>query len=99
MGLGFTWPPKANGIEISIPQKMVWEIWQLATLYWPTLQVLASPEMASQNQNGVRSLKSERGYCRSLQHGPIGTRITSIPHTSSKICPVTDRCPMAFRDP
>ena len=69
------------------------------TLYWPTLQVLASPEMTSQNKNGVRSPKSERGYCRSLQHHYIGTRIASIPHTSSKICPVKDRSPMAFSDP
>ena len=61
------------------------EIWQFATLYWPTLQVSASLEMASQNQNGVRSPKSEIGYCRSLQHSPIGSRIISIPHTSSEI--------------
>ena len=50
-------------------------------------------------ENGVRSPKSKRVYYRSLQHGPIGTRITSIPHTSSEICPIKDCCPMAFSDP
>ena len=72
---------------------------QLATLYWQTLQVLASSEMASQNQNRVRLSKSERGYCRSLQYGPIAPEIASIPHTSSEICLVKDRCPMTFSDP
>ena len=75
------------------------EIWQLATLYWPTLQVSTSPEMTLQNKNGIRSPKSERGYYRSSQDGPIGTRIVSIPHTSSDICPVKDCSPMAFSDP
>ena len=74
------------------------EIFQLATLYLPTLQVLASPEMALQNQNRVRSPKSERGYYRSLQHGPIAPRIVSIPHTSSEIGPVIDHFPMEFSD-
>ena len=44
------------------------------------------------------SKKRERGYCRSLQHGPIAPRITSIPCTSSKICPIKDHYPMAFSD-
>ena len=62
-------------------------------------KVSASPEMASQNQNGVRYPKRERGYCRSPQHGPIGTIITSIPCMSSEICPIKDHFPMAFSDP
>ena len=53
----------------------------------------------TQNKKGVRSPKSERGYCRSPQHGPIGPRITSMPCTSSKICPIKDHFPMAFSDP
>ena len=99
LGIGFNWPPKANGIDILIPRRTMRDIWQLATLYWPTLEVSASPKMASQNQNGVRSPKSERGYCSSLQHGPIGPRIASILHTISEIRPVKDCSPMAFNDP
>ena len=98
LGLGFTWPLGVNRIDSLIPWRMVREIWQLATLYWPTLQVLASPEMASQNQKGVWSPKSERFYCRCLQHGPIGIGITSIPHMSSEIFPIKDHFPMAFSD-
>ena len=98
LGLGFTQPLGANEIDSLIPQQTVREIWQLATLYWPTLQVSASPKMALQNQNGVRSPKSERGYCISLQHGSIGTRIKYIPHTSFEKCPIKDHCPMAFSD-
>ena len=46
--------------------------------------------------NGIRSPKSETGYCRSLKHGPIGPRIASTPHMSSKIFPIKDFCPMEF---
>ena len=88
LGIGFTWPPRDNKIDSLITRQKVRETWQLETLYWPTLQVSTSPEMVLQNQNGVRYPKSERGYCRSLQHNPIGTRITSTPHMSSKICPI-----------
>ena len=77
---------------------MVREIWQLVTLHWPTLQVLASPKMASQNKNELRSQKGERGYGISLQHGPIAPRIASTPCTSFEICPVKDHCPMEFSD-
>ena len=62
------------------------------------LQVSASPKMASQNQNRIISPKRERGYCISPQHGCIETNISSIPHTSSKICPIKDHFPMAFSD-
>ena len=48
--IGFTQPPGANEADSSIPRQKVREIWQVVTLYWPTLQVSASPEMASQNQ-------------------------------------------------
>ena len=77
---------------------MMREIQQLATLYWPTLQVLASPNIGSQNQNRIRSSKRERGYCRSPQHGPIALRITFIPFMIFEICPVKDHYPMAFSD-
>ena len=62
LGPRFTQLLRANRTNSLIPQWMVREIWQLATLYWTTLRVSTSPEMALQNQNGIRSPKSERGY-------------------------------------
>ena len=40
--------------------------------------------------------KRERVYFTSQKHDPKAPIITSIPHTSSKICPVKDHCPMTF---
>ena len=56
-------------------------------------------DVVLEGKQNVIYKKRERGYCRSLQDDPIGPRITSIPHTSSKICPIKDHFPMAFSDP
>ena len=67
--------------------------------------VLANTTSFSITRDGIakskksKISKNERGYFRSLEHGCIGPRITSIPHTSSKICPIKDCFPMAFSDP
>ena len=99
VSLGFNLPPKANGVDDSMPRSTVSNLCCGAPMNWGTLRVLASREIAVPNPNGMWSLKNEIGYFRSQHHRPVAFDSSLIALTSFELWPSEDRPRNALRAP
>ena len=85
--LGLTHPPRANGIDDSMPRLAVSKLCYGAPMDYGTLWVLASSEIVVPNPNGMWSLKNEIDYFRPWHHHSIEFYISLISLTSSELQP------------
>ena len=97
--LGFTYPPRANGADDSMPRSAVSKLCCGATMNWGTLRVLASSKIAMLNPNRMWSLKNEIVYFSIQHHHPVAFDSSSIARTSSELWPSKDWPQNALREP
>ena len=96
VSLGFTHPPRANGIDNSMPRSVVSNLHCGAPMNWG---ILASSEIAVPNPNRMWSLKNEIIYFRLQHHRLVAFDSSSIALTSSKLWPSEDQPQYTLRAP